>query len=168
LVRDTGESVALIFNGLIDELDRQGVDVRVDTALRRRTGYERVITLAHADALWYVTEHGGYLGVLLRVPGSRLIASTSPLAPAREAELSRLQAQLWDQLRRAGRRDLIGWLDNPYVYFNVAQVAGVDRRAALRIGQLAGEVARSGSCRCGVVSLPANPAYPVVGVPIQE
>jgi hypothetical protein len=167
LVRSTGEPVGFIFNGLIDQLDRQGVDVRIDTALRRVTGYERAITPAHAHATWYVTEHGSYVGLMLRVPGSHLIAGTSPLAPAREAEMSRLQAQLWDQLRRAGRTDLVGWLDNPYVGFKVAQVVGVDARAAFRIGQLASEVARSRSCRCGVVALPANPAYPIAGVPIQ-
>jgi hypothetical protein len=166
LTRTTGELNRLIFHGVIDWLDRRGVDVRIDGP-GSYLGYQRTIALGRARALWYVTESGSYVGIMLRIPGSHLIARTSPLAPAREAELSRLQARLWDQLRRAGRTDLIGYLDKPYVFFKVAQVEGVDPRAAARIGQLASEVARSGSCRCGVVSLPANPTYPILGVPIQ-
>jgi hypothetical protein len=157
-----------MFHGVLDWLDRRGVDMRIDAPTGSSYGYQRTIAPEHARALWYVTESGSYVGIMLRIPGSHLVARTSPLAPAREAELSRLQARLWDELRRAGRTDLIGYLDDPYVYFRVRQVVGVDPRTALRIGQLDNEVVRSGTCRCGVVALPANSTYPIVGVPIQR
>jgi hypothetical protein len=94
LVRSTGEQLRSLYDGVIDQLDRQGVDVRVDGRFAHVFGDQRTTTRAHAVSLWYVTEHGSYAAALLRLPGAHLIARTTPLSAAREAELSRLQAQL--------------------------------------------------------------------------
>jgi hypothetical protein len=168
LVRSTGEDLRSLYDGVIDQLDRRGVDVRVDSPFGRVFGDRRTSTPAHAASLWYVTEHGSYRAALLRLPGAHLVASTTPLSAAREAELSRLQAQLWDQLRRAGRTDLLGFVDNPFVVFKVTGVPGVDPLIATRIGRLDDAVQRSGGCRCAVVAVPPRSDYPIASLPVQH
>jgi hypothetical protein len=165
LMRSTGDEFGSLYYGVIDQLNRLGVDARLDPTDSRLLGEQRTVTLAHAGALWYTTERGSYIGALLRLPGAHLIARTSPLRRAREAELSRLQSQLWDQLERTGHSDLIQFLDSPYIGFATAGIAGLDPRSVARIGQLDEAVSRSGGCRCAVVALSPNPKYPVEGLP---
>jgi hypothetical protein len=165
LVRSTGDENRLLYNGLIDLLTRRGVDARLDPTGGRLLGEQRTVTPARAGALWYTTERGSYIGALLRVPGAHLIARTSPLGPASEAELSRLQTQLWDQLERTGHTDLIRFLDNPFIGFDTVGIAGLDQRAVAQIGKLDEAVSRSGGCRCAVVAVSPNPKFPVDGLP---
>jgi len=165
LVRSTGDRFRLLYNGLIDLLSRRGVDARLDPSGGRLFGEQRTVTLARAGALWYTTERGSYISALLRLPGAHLIARTSPLRPASEAELSRLQNQLWDQLERTGHSKLIRFLDSPFIGFATARIQGLDPRSVARIGQLDEAVSRSGGCRCAVVALSPNPTYPEDGLP---
>jgi hypothetical protein len=165
LVRSTGDKFRLLYYGVIDLLTRQGVDARLDPSGGRLLGEQRTVTPARARALWYTTERGSYIGALLRLPGAHLIARTSPLRPASEAELSRLQAQLWDRLERTGHSDLIRFLDNPFIAFKTAGVPGLDARSVARIGQLDDAVSRSGGCRCAIVAVSSNPNYPIDALP---
>jgi hypothetical protein len=73
---------------------------------------------------------------------------------------------LWDQLRHAGRTDLVAYLDNSILIgFKLAGIPGIDRSAVARIAQLDDERARIGGCRCAVVAVPPKPNYPIAGLP---
>jgi hypothetical protein len=155
LVRPAGPNLPNLFRGVVNELDRAGVDVRVDPTQGRIFGPERVAGPADVDATWYVVELGSYLEPLLATPGARVVARTDPLNAAEEAELTMLQSRLGRQLRRAGRSDLREHVDSPLIALIVAKVRGVDQDVAGRVAALNDEVARSGSCRCAIVEIRA-------------
>jgi hypothetical protein len=156
LVRPIGTTLRSLFDGVINELDRRDVDVRVDPELGRIFGTERESHPGAVDQVWYVTEQGSRVPALLAQPGARLVASTSPLTPAEDAELTRLQARLRAQLRKAGRADLVDELDQDLLPFIVSNVPGVDHAAAARAGALNARVARAGGCRCAIVAVPGG------------
>jgi hypothetical protein len=94
---------------------------------------------------------------LLARPGARVIASTSPLSPAQDAELTRLQAQLRQQLTAAGRSELRAALDTSGVdVLAFAGVPGLDGHALVRAAALNKIVERRGVCRCAVVAVPSG------------
>jgi len=93
---------------------------------------------------------------LLAQPGARLITSTSPLTPAEDAELDRLQTKLRADFLAAGRSHLADYLDQPLFGVIVRNVPGLDRAAAIRVSQLNQRVARHGGCRCAIVAVPVR------------
>jgi hypothetical protein len=151
LVDHVGSDLPSLFDGVVNELAREGVDVRVQPELGRVFGEQRTATPQEADVVWKVTDEAPFVPRLLAQPDARIVADTSPLTPAELTEAVELRAQLGDQLRRAGRRDLRRLLDSSLVSFAVADVPGVDMAAAKRLAALNVEVDRGGGCPCGVV-----------------
>lgn len=156
LVRPWGPSLRSLFDGVINELDREGVDVRVDPELARIFGGSRRAAATDVDEIWYVTEDGSTLRELLAMPGARVVASTSPLGPSENAELDRLQALVAHQLVASGHRDEVDLLDQPLFAVFVQDIPAVDRLAAYRISVLNDKVTRHDGCRCAIVAIPGG------------
>jgi hypothetical protein len=154
LVEPVGPNLPSLFDGMIDALDRAGVDVRVNPTEGRIFGEQRTALPRQADEIWRVAELGSYVPALLARPGARLVARTTPLTRRDEREIARLQQQLLGELRAAGRMDLRTHLDSSLFALAVASVPGVDRSAAARLAALNQKVQRSGGCRCAIVATP--------------
>ena len=110
LLRPYGTGLPLLFQGVIDALDRKGVDVKVDGAAAPTYGSAHVITAARADEVWYVIQQGSFLPRALALPGARRVATIDPHIA--DDELTRLQLALTRQLQSADRPDLADGLDS--------------------------------------------------------
>lgn len=156
LVRPVGGiGIAGLVNGVINEFDRAGADVLVDARYGRFFGTHRVGRAAGADTVWYVSGSGSDRAAMLRIPGGRVVASTSPLSRGDEAELRQIQAVLGRRLVRAGLDRLTDQLDSPLLVYALRKVPEVDPRLAARASLLNERVARSGRCRCTIVEVSA-------------
>ncbi len=153
-----GGGLHSLLDGLVNELDRDGVDVRVGTSLGRLYGTHRVGRRDDADETWYVTEKGSMIPELLALPGARVLVTTSPLSRAEDAELDRLQSRLRSQLGSAGRPDLAEQVDQDLIAYFTAGVPGVDPELARAVAALNRKVARRGGCRCAIVAVPGGRA----------
>lgn len=143
---------------LVNELDRAGVDVRVDAVFEFLFGESRGATVDEVDDVVYVIHDGQYLSVLSGEPGADVLWQESPLGPDDEQELRELQRQVWTELVRAGRQDLFVVLDSPTLGQELAAVAGIDQAAVDRIEELNQLVVDSGKCRCAAIAFTAADA----------
>jgi hypothetical protein len=159
-VRFYGVGLPSMFDGIVNELDRAGVDIRVDPSLGRVFGSQRVIARTRPAETWYVIEEGSFLPNLVALPRARVIARTTPLSPTDDAELTRLQQALRRQLERSPRPELAKYVDQSLIALAAEQVPGVDESVATRVAALDDRVERSRNCRCAVVSVPANTGAP--------
>jgi hypothetical protein len=137
---------------VVNELDRSGANVRVDTDLGFQFGYTRTATPSEVGEVWYVVENGQYLSVISGLPGARVLWETAALSPRREQEMRVLQRRLWTQLQRVGRADLFGNLNSPLLGFTLANVRGVDHALVDRVAVLDAAARRVAPCRCGIVA----------------
>ena len=152
LVRNVAPAFRGVAPTIVDVLDRDGVDVRVDPRDALAFGEDRSGTVADADEVWIVTEDGVRGAQLRAVPGARTIARASPLPAAEERELSRLQRAVATQLLEAGRPDLVQWLEwKGFVTLVADEVPTVDRATVARIDELVNQAFATGRCRCTVV-----------------
>jgi hypothetical protein len=142
-----------VYSGVVDQLARQGVTVYARVNPGRAYGPQRSYHSGDTGARWYVIEQASYASQLLDSPGARVIASYSPLTPAQDRELLRLDGELTDELRAAGSARLEKQLDNPYAAFLLGNVPGIDHRALDQVGQLDSVVQHSGRCYCGVIAV---------------
>lgn len=152
--------------GLFDALDRAGVEVRTETGGGSQFGPSREIDARNADLVWYVVEESALTSVLTAEPGAHVVAYTSPLNRADEAELTRLHRQLADELRAQGRTGDILELGNVLLPFAV-DVTGLDPDAVDRVTELNARAARIGGCRCAVVAFAVDetPDIGAIGTP---
>jgi hypothetical protein len=145
---------------VVNELDRDGADVRVEENLGFQFGYSRAEAGEDVDEVWYVTEGGEYLSVLAAEPGARVIWESSPLSASEEEELRAGQRELWDALQRADRVDLFAQLQSPVVAFALDDVPGVDRGTLNRVADLNQQVLDAAPCRCAIVAFAPEDAAP--------
>ena len=152
LVRSVAPALWGVTQAVIDDLDRRGVDVVVDEKLELLWGSSRVASVTQVDEVWIITEDG-MRGALLEVsPGAQVLASTSPLAPAEDQELSKLQREVSQQLDNLGRPDLISWLDySDFLPLLPEMIKAIDRNQLDRISFLLSLASESQSCRSSVV-----------------
>jgi hypothetical protein len=153
LVQFEGDDLPSLFDGLVDQLDRAGVDVRVDPELARVFGEQRVGRPGHVDERWVVADGNVFVARVAARPGARVLAATSPLTRAEQAELDRLQLRVAAQLTALARPQDVGRLDSALGAYSLASVARIDRVALTRIAVLDRKIEQSGSCRCAVVSI---------------
>jgi hypothetical protein len=142
-----------LFDGVVNELDREGVDVRVAPGLGEGFGEDRTLRPARAPVVWHVAERRPLVDPLLAVPGAELIAETSPLSREEDAELTRLQRRLVADLRAAGRPALARQVDSPLIGY-LAAGTGIDDDVLLRTVMLNRKVSGT-RCRCAIVAIPA-------------
>jgi hypothetical protein len=158
LVRGVGATTNGLAEGLVDDLARHDVQVRVDPRSGFQYGSQRTAKRSDVDQVWFVSLNGSDRALLDR-PGATLIASVTPLRRQKESELRRLQAGMLSQLRAAGREDLARFLDSSFFGIIVRdEKPDLDLSQADRIAKLDGEVAHSGGCRCVIVAFPARQA----------
>jgi hypothetical protein len=156
-VRPVGVSLPSLFDGVVNELDRRGVDVRVDPERGRVFGSARTIARSARVPTWYVTEAGSEVPQLrARYPGARVLVASTPLSAAEERELARIQTGLGHTLDTTGRSDLRQYLDSSFVGFHVNGIPGITPIEVLRLAQLNGRLERNGQCRCAIVAVPAG------------
>jgi hypothetical protein len=74
------------------------------------------------------------------------------LTDAEEHDMRELQVDLAQQLKAAGRADLVDSLGSSLAAFVIDDVAGVDPTAVQRLANLNEKVERSGQCRCAVIA----------------
>ena len=152
LVRNVAPALRGVAPTLIDELDRNGVAVRVDAPAGAAWDESRVATPAEVDHVWIVTEDGTRGSLLRGSPGARVLAHTSPLPAAQERELSRLQRALALQLFDLGRADLVQYLEYPdFVPLLKTEAPDLDPAAVDRVATLVKRSAAIGGCRCTVI-----------------
>ena len=143
---------------VVNELDRSGATVRVDTALGFQFGYSRVASPSAVDEVWYVVEGGQYLSVVTGEPGAHVLWETAALPAAQEREMRVLQRRLWGQMQRSGHADLFGVLNSPLLGFNLSGLAGIDSSLVDRVATLNAAARRHARCRCGIVAFRAADA----------
>ncbi|CAN5730239.1 hypothetical protein BH10ACT1_BH10ACT1_40120 [soil metagenome] len=158
LVRSAGSPLGGVQGGVFDELDRRGADVRVDRRRPFQFGHGRNASRATADRVWYVVEDGLELSLLSALPGAEVVARTSPLPSADEAELVTLQRRIAGQLRRAGHPDLMASLDSPLATFELDAVPSISQSDRDRLSHLDEQVQRAGRCRCAIVAFDSDDA----------
>lgn len=158
LLRVAGTPLGGVHGGVLDELDRRGVDVRVDARRPYQFGYDRLGSRTSVDEVWFVVEDGRYVSLLTRLPGARVVARTPALAPDEEAEMVELQREVADDLLRKDRGELVAQLDSPLAPFALEDVPGLDPDQLDRLGELAGQVRDTSLCRCAIVAFPGDQA----------
>lgn len=162
-VSSVGSTLPALFGGVVDELDRQGAHVLLKDQLGRIYGDQRRVDHHRVDQTWYVTEQGSLVPALLAQPGARLLAKTSPLTPAEQRELDRLQDQMRIQLRAVGHGRAVANIDQSWFASLLRDVRGIDHVAARRISELDRKVGRHDDCRCAIVVVPGPPRAPDSG-----
>jgi hypothetical protein len=158
LVRIAGSPLGGVQGGIVDELDRRGVDVRVDPRRPYAFGRDRLGEAESVDVVWFVVEEGRFLSLLTRLPGATVVARTDALSPEDEAELVALQRRIAEGLLERRQHALVAQLDTPLATFvleDVPRVVDADRERLSQLNQLAGDGAR---CRCAVVAFPPDQA----------
>ena len=158
LVRGVGTTSQGFTQGLVDELDRDGVPVRVDTPFGYQYGDLRTATVSNVDEVWYITPYGRYRPALDDLSGARVVAEVSALSPAQEHEMRALQRSVAEQLAAAGRSDLEQYLDTSLFSYIVkrSDVDGVSMQDVKRISALNARVEATGGCRCVIAAVPAG------------
>jgi hypothetical protein len=161
IVRFDGTTLGGLHGAIVDAYDRAGAPVKVDEVLDFQFGEARSVPAEQVDTVWMVLEDGRLVSEMTALPGATVIARQDPLGPVKEAELVALQRQVAEQLRAAGRSDLIDRLDAPLVAFTLDGVPGLDDDAVGRLGELNAEREATGRCRCAVIAFPADQAPPL-------
>jgi len=156
LVRAAGIAFLGLHRAVVNELDRDGADVRVDKALDYQFGSSRGATPAEVDEIWYVAEAGQFLSLLTAAPGARELWVSTPLTDAEEEELRAGQRELWAAVDAAGRPDLLTNLASPLVAFALADIPGADPATVARVAELNQGAEQGGPCRCGIVAFAAD------------
>ncbi len=154
-VRAVGSNLPGLYDGVVNELARRNVDVRVDPGAGRIFGGRRTLASNAAAETWYVTEQGSLLPGLLARRGAQLLVTTSPLTHAEDTELATLQEAIGRALDRAGIPERRAFLDSSLAGYHLSGLSGIDPVQIFRLGQLNAKVERRNRCRCGVVVVPA-------------
>lgn len=152
-VRAVGGRTTSLLDGVVNELDRRGVDVRVDPGWGRIFGQHRTVARSTPAVTWYVSQNGSATPALLARDGARLLASTSPLSPAEDRELAAIQQRIGAAVARAGSGRRVS-LDSRFVSA-LAGIPGVSPADLGRLAELNARVEGSSACRCAIVAVPA-------------
>ena len=111
---------------VVNELDRSGATVRVDTDLGFQFGYSRTATPSAGRPGLVRGREGAVPERLRGVAGSAVLWATSALPAAQERELRVLQRRLYDELNAAHRMDKFEVVDSSLVGFGLEGIPGVD------------------------------------------
>jgi hypothetical protein len=154
-VRSVGGALSSLFPGIVNELDRRGVDVRVDPRFGRVFGDHRTVPRSARVQTWFVTEVGSPIPVLRARDRARVVASLTPLPADQERELRRLQARVGSVLAQRPDLRARAWLvDSSQARLQLRKVPGIADRDLVRLAELNALVERSYRCRCAIVAVP--------------
>lgn len=152
IIRWIGSPLGGLQAGLINELDRQGFDVRTDVGEGFQFGSSRETPSSEVESVWYASEQGFVSAVLERQPGAHVLASVTPLDPAQEQELRRLQLEAFDDLAADGDATTIAKLDSPLVVLDLERLGILDADKRHRLSELNQIAQDRGGCRCAIVA----------------
>jgi hypothetical protein len=155
LVRFAGSPLGGLQGGIIDELDRNGAEVRVDPSGPHQFGYSRTARPEDVESVWYVAETGEVLDGLASQPGATVVAETHPLSPQDQAEYDAIQDRIRAALVTSGRDDLLPQLSSPYLAFVVEGIPGITKADLDRRSTLFDQQQRA-VCHCGIVAFPPD------------
>ena len=156
ILRFEGSNAGGLWGGLVDELDRRGLPVRVDRALDYQFGRHRRVKADRVGTVLYAVDDGHLLSVLGELPDAEVVAEVSPLSRREEAAMTAAQRRLAGALVRAGRIEDLPVLDTSLLGFALAGARGLDPDDIRTVGRLNQVVAREGPCRCGVIAFPSD------------
>lgn len=162
IVRWAGSPLSGLQAGLVNDLDRRGLPVGVDTGGGFQWGDGRELPVEEAGEVWFASEQGFVTAALERLPGASVVAAVSPLSSAEDQELGELQVEAIDELRRLGRSDVIPKLDSSLAVFDLEELDVLDEPERRRFVELSDAVAESGVYRASVV------AFDPAGAPSAE
>lgn len=151
LVRAVGRQNLGIMSTFVDEMERRGRPVRVDTNLDFEYGPQRTLPARQASNIWIVAEDGWVGSRLRAIPGGKVVFADTGLDGQDERSLAAAQRVLYRQLRRAHHGEYIGLLDAPWLEFAIRHRRGVDPALARRVALLNQRSAAGAICRCVVV-----------------
>jgi hypothetical protein len=157
LVWQVGGGFNSTATGLIDELERRGVDARVDQHGTKAELYRRSGTKHDVQRVWYVIEEPQVQDYASR-PGATVLAHITPLSPKKELELMHLQTWFLDKVRADNKLDALWMADWEGVNAERLGYRGADARRIRRLAALNLEVITADRCRCAVVSVDASTA----------
>ena len=81
-----------------------------------------------------------------------MLASVTPLDPAQEQELRRLQLEAFDDLAADGDATTIAKLDSPLVVLDLERLGILDADKRHRLSELNQIAQDRGGCRCAIVA----------------
>lgn len=159
LVWQIGGALSGLGVGLVDELDRRGVDARIDGRGVVAQLDRRVASPSEVDEVWYLVTEPNVDDYAHRA-GARVLARLSPLSHEADAELDALQHWFLDELDQHGRKDLEWLVTSDLVTPEIVKIPGLDPGKLRRLRELNHEVINSDRCRCAVVATDAAIANP--------
>jgi hypothetical protein len=156
ILRFEGSNAGGLWGGLVDELDRRGLPVRVDRALDYQFGRHRRAKLDRVGTVLYAVDEGHLLSVLGELPDAEVVAEVAPLSDRDEAAMTAAQRRLARVLVREGRAEDLRLLNSNLLGFALAGVPGLAAEDIDTVARLTEVVRREGPCRCGVVAFPSD------------
>jgi hypothetical protein len=156
ILRFEGSNAGGLWGGLVDELDRRGLPVRVDRALDYQFGRHRRAKLDRVGTVLYAVDEGHLLSVLGELPDAEVVAEVTPLSDRDEAAMTAAQRRLARVLVREGRAEDLRLLNSNLLGFALAGVPGLAAEDIDTVARLTEVVRREGPCRCGVVAFPSD------------
>lgn len=157
-LRLLGGALGGLHGGIVDELDREGVDLVVDPDEEFQLGPSRIAPPGDEPVL-YAVEDSLVTSLLASLPDAEVLFDSSPLDPADEAEVVALQRSLVAQLVAGGggldRADALG---SELLAVVAPSLGPLDPDAVARLAPLNQQVVAEGLCRCSVVLVPAPTA----------
>ena len=156
ILRFEGSNAGGLWGGLLDELDRRGLPVRVDRALDYQFGRHRRIKADRVDAVLYAVDEGHLVSLLGELPEAEVVAEVTPLSAHDEAAMTAAQRRLGRVLVREGRAEELPILNSDLLGFALDGVPGLDRDDIELVARLNSVVGRAGPCRCGVIAFPSD------------
>jgi hypothetical protein len=162
LVRALGPTWSGLDQGLINELARRHIDVRVDPEYGYHFGEQRTIEPASASTVLYLVEDTYDRMRLEAVPGARVVVRVTPLSSEGQAALDELQSRIVGKLGALGIGYLAEGIDSPLyglvLLHQEAASAAVGERDLKALERLNKRVSDSGKCRCGIIEIPPQEA----------
>jgi hypothetical protein len=159
LIYQIGGGFSGVGQGLVDELDRRGVDARIDPRGTTAEIDRRAATPKEVDQIWYLVTEPHVDDYAAR-PGAQVLTRLSPLGPQEDRELRDLQQWFLSETEAHGRQSADALVDSADVSPQDVRIPGIDREKLDRLRELNRKVAVADRCRCAVVAVDARDAGP--------
>jgi hypothetical protein len=144
---------ASLLEGIADEIDRSGGDVKVAPGYSRAYGSNRVGTARGVDEVWSLRVGAASIGAALKEPGARLIWRAKGGDSRLDAQVLALYESLAEELRVQGKADLIPLLGYDFLDPRLKSIPGIDADAASVLILQNYHDLNDDPCRCAVISV---------------
>ena len=121
--------------GLLNELERRGLDVFLPTLFGAAVGRHRVITPGEATARVHFA-NAGWIDEVRTLPGAVQIAYADLRTPEQRREYEKLHAEVVESLEKIGRNDLVPLLERKLHDVEVPELDGWNRLKLARMHEI--------------------------------